>query len=119
MDIDLWVSNDTDNALRVYRALQMFGAPLQGYVPSAFEKEDICFRMGIKPVCIDIITSADGLIFDKAWDNAIEVDIDGLKIHVLSKADLIINKKVAGRPKDLIDVQMLEGLKYAISSNSA
>jgi predicted nucleotidyltransferase len=36
------------------------------------------------------------------------MDIDGIPVKVLSKDDLITNKKASGRRKELADVEMLE-----------
>ncbi|MFZ2654056.1 MAG: hypothetical protein WAX69_04015 [Victivallales bacterium] len=57
---------------------------------------------------IDIITGASGLLFEKAKENAVKVKIDGLEIMVLSLKDLIKNKITSGRPKDLLDAEMLK-----------
>ncbi len=35
--------------------------------------------------------------------------IDGTPARVISKADLIANKKASGRVKDIADVEVLEG----------
>jgi len=35
--------------------------------------------------------------------------LEGLTVHVISRDDLIRNKKAAGRPQDVADVAWLEG----------
>jgi len=46
--------------------------------------------------------------FNKSWGNKVGVNVDGLDIHVLSREDLIRNKRAAGREKDSGDVAWLE-----------
>ena len=39
---------------------------------------------------------------------SVRVDVDGIVMPVLGRAQLIANKRASGRPKDLLDVQLLE-----------
>jgi hypothetical protein len=48
------------------------------------------------------------LDFDECWERKATVQIGDLEIHFISLDDLIFNKKLAGRPQDLRDVEMLE-----------
>ena len=54
------------------------------------------------------MTGASGLTFDEVFACAIPVRIEGLEVLVPSVADLIRNKRAAGRMKDLADVEALE-----------
>lgn len=108
-DIDLLVRPSADNAKRVYEALQRFGAPLQGVDAGLFEAERYGYRIGRKPLLIEILTAIDGVDFDEAAAEAITVDANGLMIPVIGKGALIKNKRAAGRAKDLADVQALDG----------
>ncbi|MDR2972737.1 MAG: hypothetical protein LBU83_12575 [Bacteroidales bacterium] len=38
------------------------------------------------------------------------IDIEGIPVHVLSIPDLIINKRAAGRLKDLADIEALQNI---------
>ena len=46
--------------------------------------------------------------FHGAWERRVPVPVEGLKITVLSKEDLIRNKKAVGRPRNPADVAELE-----------
>ena len=48
-----------------------------------------------------------GIQFDECWERRVKVDFDGLKVMFISKQDLIISKRAAGRPQDLIDADLL------------
>ena len=66
------------------------------------------FQIGVVPTRVDILTKIDGVGFDEAWAERIEVEIDGLADTVLSRAHLLRNERASGRPKDLIDADWLE-----------
>lgn len=106
-DLDLMISTDSENAEAVYRALKEFGAPLAGLTPKDFSEEGFFFQMGVPPVRVDILMGIPGVQFAKCWKRRVEVDFDGLKVLFISKEDLIISKRAAGRPQDLIDTDLL------------
>ncbi len=107
-DLDLWISTDKENAKSVFIALKAFGAPLKNLTPDDFAKEGYFYQMGRGPFRVDIMMSIQGVEFESAWSNREEVELEGLVIPFISKADLISSKRATGRPQDLIDVQYLE-----------
>jgi predicted nucleotidyltransferase len=90
MDIDLWIMNDPENAILVLQALENFGVP-GSLSPNDLQKEDIVFQIGVAPRRIDILTSVDGLNFEEAFANSQLIEIEGISVHVLSKADYIVD----------------------------
>ncbi len=107
-DLDLWVSVEAENAAAVYQALRIFGAPLSGMTQEDFAREGYFYQVGVPPVRIDILMSIPGLLFQPAWERRVEVDFDGVTTHFISKQDLIASKLAAGRPQDLLDVEVLK-----------
>lgn len=107
-DIDLWVACSPVNASRIMTALTRFGAPFLDIGLDDFTTPDIVYQIGISPRRIDILTSIDGLSFDEAWPERLEVPIEGLTVPVLSRRHLLVNKRAAGRPKDRADADWLE-----------
>jgi hypothetical protein len=107
-DLDLWIAVDPANAEAVFTALKKFGAPLAGLNVADFQTEGQIYQMGRAPLRVDILMSVDGLIFEKAWPNRVETDIAGMKVPFISKSDLILAKRAAGRAQDLLDLQNLE-----------
>lgn len=107
-DIDLWVRTDPENASRIWNALASFGAPVSDVSTEDLAAPGLIYQIGVTPRRIDVITSIDGIAFDEAWTNRIEVCIDGMTIPVLGREELIRNKRAAGRPKDLVDLALLE-----------
>ena len=108
MDIDIWVSQSSENADAVLRALRRFGAPLHRLTKNDLQTEDTIFQIGVAPRRIDIMTTVSGLEFDEAFSRSTAVDIEGIEVHIPSVADLIRNKRASGRTKDLADAEALE-----------
>jgi hypothetical protein len=81
-DLDVWIEATRENAVRVIQALREFGAPLGDLVAG-----------------------------DQAWPRRIETLFGDVRCPVISFADLLANKRAAGRPQDLADVTALERLE--------
>ena len=107
-DLDIWVRPTEPNSQRVMRALLRFGAPTSRLSPADFQSDDLVFQMGAPPWRIDLLTSIDGVTFDEAWPEREEWTVEGLKLPVISRRQLLINKRAVGRAKDLADIEWLE-----------
>lgn len=94
-------------ARRVWAALREFGAPLKGIGAGEFAVPDMVYQMGIPPNRVDVLTSVAGVRFANAWRRRVRVSYGGVVISVLSRGDLIRNKRACGRPPDLLDVKQL------------
>lgn len=110
-DIDLWIRSSQDNARRAWRALASFGAPLSGLKEADLSVHGTVFQIGVAPSRIDILTSIDGVEFADAWNQRVEVEVEGIRVNVIGRSHLIANKKAVGRPQDLADVARLESEK--------
>lgn len=108
-DLDVWIDATAENAPRVLEALRKFGAPLGDLSSSDLDHVGTGFKMGIPPRRIDILTQIEGLTFAEAWPNRIEAEFgEGVRCPVIGLADILTNKRAAGRPQDLADVAVLE-----------
>jgi hypothetical protein len=107
-DLDIWIDNSTENAERVYRSLQEFGAPLTNITVKDFTIPTLVFQLGVEPSRIDILMGLKELDFDKCWERRAISQIAELEIYFISLDDLIFNKRLAGRPQDLLDAENLE-----------
>ncbi len=108
-DLDIFVRSSPDNADRIFAALQRFGAPLDahGVTAGLFAREGYGYRIGRKPVLIELLTTVDGIDFDEAVSESVTVTIDGRSVPIIGRSALLANKRAAGRPKDLADVDAL------------
>lgn len=107
-DMDIWVKPDEENSQKTYRALVKFGAPVSEISEDEFSQPGLIFQIGVVPRRIDIITKISGVEFDEADADKIVVDIEDLKVPVLSIDLLIRNKMATGREKDLLDAKLLK-----------
>ena len=107
-DIDVWVRPSRDNAPRVLLALRRFGAPLSDLTAADLARRGTVFQIGVPPRRIDIMTSIDGVTFDTAWSRRITTRLGDVQVTVIGREELVRNKRAAKRPKDVVDVQLLE-----------
>lgn len=109
-DLDVFVSPTSENAARVIAALRSFGAPIDqhGVTTGLFATPRYGYRMGRKPLLIELLTTIDGVTFEEASRGAIPVRIADFEVLCIGRRELIANKKAAGRAKDLADVEVLE-----------
>ncbi len=113
-DLDILVEASAENAKRVLDAMRSFGAPLGDLVPSDLEKPGTGFKMGMAPRRIDILTQVSGVTFEEAWDSRIEAGFGKtVRCFVIGLDALVANKRAAGRPQDLADVDVLERIRGA------
>jgi hypothetical protein len=106
-DLDIWVESSHENAAKVYAALGDFGAPLAHVSVDDFASDGF-FQMGRPPVRIDILMSIEGVDFSDGWKNRQSGDFDGVVANFIGLAELIQNKRCAGRPQDVVDLESLE-----------
>ncbi len=107
-DMDVLVRPVRANGVRLRKALTTFG--FASVAPKAAEitNPDRVWMLGRKPLRIDILTGISGVTWKQVWAGHIEVDIDGLSLPVIGRDELIANKRAAGRPKDLLDLALLD-----------
>ena len=106
--LDVWVRPEMQNAGRVIAALVAFGAPLHDLTVDDLSAAGTIFQIGVAPIRIDVITAIDGVTFEEAWLGRIQASFADQAVSVLSRDDLIRNKRAAGREQDLLDVKWLE-----------
>jgi hypothetical protein len=106
-DLDVWVDSSPENARAVFESLRQFGAPLTNLSASDFAREGSIYQMGRPPARVDVLTSIEGVRFADAWRNRVATDFDGTPAHLISRQDLLVNKRAVGRPQDLLDANSL------------
>jgi hypothetical protein len=109
-DIDVWIDNSLANALKVLQVLKDFGFEELDITTKDLSDPDKVIQLGVAPLRIDIITGL-AIDFNSAYKNKTIGNYLGVKTHFISRDHLIKTKKLAGRKKDLDDIDWI--LKYS------
>ncbi|MCB9739545.1 MAG: hypothetical protein H6747_09780 [Deltaproteobacteria bacterium] len=108
-DLDLLVRANAANAEAILRALHAFGAPIEqhGVDATLFATEGPGYRMGRRPVLVEILTKISGIDYAEATRDTVPVQVGAVTVRVIGRAALLRNKRAAGRLKDLADIEAL------------
>lgn len=107
-DLDIWINPTKNNAEKIWKTLEEFGAPLLEVEISDFTNPDIIYQIGVDPVRIDVFMGVPGLNFNDSYEDAVQSNYDGIPIRFLSRKDLIKAKKTTKREQDILDIKRLE-----------
>lgn len=107
LDLDVFVEASTTNAQKIRAVLEAFG--FGSVAPSLEElaRPERVFMLGNKPYRIDVLTKISGVSFDEAYAARVRVKTAAGVLNVIGRDHLIANKRAAGRPKDLFDLELL------------
>jgi hypothetical protein len=74
---------------------------------SDFTKSEQLIQLGRAPNRIDLLTSISGVPAEAVFATRISAQLDGIPVYVLSKENLIRNKRAVGRGQALADLETL------------
>src|SRR5712691_8420554 len=109
-DFDTFVLATRANLQRVVSALDAFGLTelAKTVDPESWAKSGATLRLGQAPTQVDVLLQLSGVDFHHVAAGAVEGCYGAVPVRFIGLADLVVNKRAAGRPKDLADVQALE-----------
>jgi len=107
-DIDIFVRPTPDNATRLLGALEAFGFPVDQLTAAAVVDSRRIIEMGVPPVQIHVMSAISGVGWDAAWSDRVEGPLGRHIVPFLGRESFLRNKRAAGRPKDLADIDALE-----------
>ena len=113
-DLDIWVKPDTENLNKICSALTVLGFDNDAvnHVSRFNCAEPFLFHIGSKPNDVEVFNFVTGVKYDDAEPHQIDfMYADGLTVHFISVRDLIVNKMLAGRTQDKLDVEMLQRIQ--------
>ncbi len=93
---------------RLLSALPEFGFPTRGVEISDVLQHRRILQPGRIPVQIHIMTGISEVSWETAWDTKVAGQYGNAEVFFLGRQTLILNKRAAGRAKDLADIQALE-----------
>ncbi len=106
-DMDIWVRPTSENAAKLVRVFIDFGYSPKSVLPAVFLNQEKVIRIGVPPVCIDVIMSISGVDFADCYARRNLQTISGVPTSLISLSDLKTNKRASGRPKDVDDLDNL------------
>ena len=109
-DLDFWYNSTYDNYFRLLYALEELGQDVSEF------KEEISpdpkasfFRLEFEKFTLDFLPELNGLgKFSTSFKEREIIRLNEAEISFVSFDDLIKNKKVNARPKDLTDIEQLK-----------
>lgn len=123
-DLDLVVDLEPEPAAACLRALSALGfrprlpVVITGFADAATrerwftEKNMLVFQLYREPsrLTIDLFVRSP-IDFEALWTRATDVALSRTHVRIASLDDLIAIKRAAGRPQDLVDVEVLERIR--------
>jgi hypothetical protein len=126
-DLDVCYARDPDNLKRLTKALRELHARLRAPADVPFQLDSKSFEMGDSFTFVTDVGSIDVLGHPfgipggyeelEAAANDIEL-VGGIAIKVAALDDIIRMKRAAGRPKDLVEVEILGALRDEIDDQA-
>ncbi|MFN8174455.1 MAG: hypothetical protein U0T02_05245 [Solirubrobacteraceae bacterium] len=110
-DVDVLVPDDPDNDARLALALEDLGARLPGGEPATVEwlgEHDHARLESAAHGLVDVVREGVApLDFASVQAGAVEGEVQGVAIRVAGLASLVALKRLAGRPRDRLDLEEL------------
>lgn len=107
-DMDLLVDPTPANAERIMASLEAFGFGSVGLTVKDFATAGKIVQLGVAPNRIDLLTSIDGVTFEEAWGGRVAGHFGREPVSYLGRVEFLRNKRAAGRPQDLADIDAIE-----------
>jgi hypothetical protein len=107
-DLDVLIRPTRENATRLLTALESFGFPVGHLRPDAIADRRRMLQMGVPPVQIHVMSAITGVEWDEVWADRVTGPLGRHTVGFLGRATFLRNKRAAGRPKDLADIDALE-----------
>lgn len=109
LDVDLAVDPRPENVTRAVAALRQLGLE-----PDTDRADEILGQGGVTATNdrqVDLLTDLLSGSFEALWDHRQSVAVRGVDVPVISRGDQIQLLRASGRPRDLEDAEVLEGLE--------
>lgn len=106
-DLDVFVGLSERNAEKLVSVFHDFGFDSPELIPALFMEPGQIIRLGVPPLRLEVLNQISGVTFPECYESRIQEAIDGIPISFIDRKRLIQNKRAAGRPKDLADLDAL------------
>ena len=106
-DIDILIRPTVANGSHFLQALDHFGFPPGTLTAEEVVYPDRLIEMGVQPVQIHVMSTISGVTWDEVWSGRMMGQAGDHVVAFIGRAEFVRNKKAAGRPKDLADLEAL------------
>ena len=106
-DFDVFVRPTLKNAACLLAAVRAFGFPVTEIEPAALVDPRRLLQMGFEPVQIHVMTAISGVSWEEAWTDRAVGQCGTHVVAFLGRDTFVKNKRAAGRPKDLADLDAI------------
>jgi len=110
-DLDVFVATSRTNAEGLMDVFAEFGFASLDLKPDDFLELDTIVEIGREPVKIQVLTSIDGVTFDRCREDRVSVEMAGLSVPFIGFDSLLANKAATPRAKDKIDLEELRRIR--------
>ena len=106
-DLDILIRPTPQNAARLVKAIEAFGFPEPPLSAGQIIEPTRIIEMGVEPVQIHVMSHIDGVSWDEVWSSRDTGPLGTETVAFIGRDAFIRNKRAAGRPKDLADIEAL------------
>ena len=107
-DLDVCINKTEKNAEKILIILKDFGFESLNFKAEDFLNDNMIAQLGYSPIRIDILNNLNGIDFNIAYKNKRIVKMNGVPTNFIGYSELLINKEMAGRDQDILDVKILK-----------
>ncbi|MFH7004798.1 hypothetical protein [Flavobacterium bizetiae] len=97
-DLDIWIENEKENIEKLQNS---------GIISNTVIEDDFYIKIRKNNCKIELISQMNGLLFKESFDNKKTIVISNNNVNYLNIKDIITNKKLLKRKKDLIDLNII------------
>jgi hypothetical protein len=110
-DLDILVRPTLDNGRRLLSAIAAFGFPTTALTPDDVVAGNKVVEMGVVPVQIHVMSQIDGVTWEDVWHSRAAGTLGSRTVAFIGLDAYLRNKRAAGRPKDLADIESLRDVE--------
>lgn len=115
-DIDVWYLATNENFTKLTRAISDISPELKGDLEKiVFDPKKTFIKFNLDAFHFDFLPNLVAFYrkdFEGCYNKKEIGEIDGVQIDIISKKDLLLDKKKLGRDKDLADIENLKKNSY-------
>ncbi|OXA79551.1 hypothetical protein B0A65_09260 [Flavobacterium frigidimaris] len=97
-DLDIWIENEKENIEKLQKS---------GIISDTVIEDNFYIKI-VKNNCkIELISQMNGLLFKECFENKGTIIVNNNNVNYLNITDIITNKKLLKRKKDMIDLNRI------------